>query len=343
LEKRIEIENLWKLYGTNVNQFLSRNPKITNELVSEANLFAAVNNVTLDVYKNEILVIMGLSGSGKSTLLRCINRLIDPSSGTVNIDNENLDHASDEVLRKMRREKMGMVFQNFALLPYSTVLENVAMPLKIRGEGKSERLERSMEMIELVGLKGKENSLPLELSGGQQQRVGIARSLAVNPEIWFLDEPFSALDPLIRREMQDEFLRLQALFHKTILFVTHDFDEAVRIGSRIVIMRDGRVVQTGTPEELVLNPADDYVSTFTKHVNRSKVITTRALMNTDLSIPVNGEPIPSSMLVNDAFVRLKDNVSGIHPVVNNAGERIGSISQPVLMDQVIEMMDQAEI
>ncbi|WP_261399026.1 glycine betaine/L-proline ABC transporter ATP-binding protein [Leisingera daeponensis] len=343
MEKRIEIRDLWKIYGPNVAQFVARNSNPTEEAVREAALFPAVQRVNLDVYKGEILVIMGLSGSGKSTLMRCVNRLIEPEFGSVKVDGQNLEHASPQVLRDIRRKKMGMVFQNFALLPYSTVLENVAMPLKIRGEAKADRLQRALEMIALVGLAGKEGHFPSELSGGQQQRVGIARSLAVNPEIWFLDEPFSALDPLIRREMQDEFLRLQDHFHKTILFVTHDFDEAVRVGNRIVIMRDGKLVQVGSAEELVLNPADEYVSTFTKYVNRTKVITTRSLMNKDPDMAVNGDAIPSDMLVSDAFVRLKGDVSAVRPVVDAKGVRIGSISQSALMEQIIEMMNQAEI
>ena len=204
------------------------------------------------VSRGEIFVIMGLSGSGKSTLVRCLARLIEPTAGEVMFAGRNLLKASPKELIELRRHKMGMVFQHFALLPHLTVLDNVAFPLEIQGVARKDREARAREMTALVGLKGREHNLPQELSGGQQQRVGIARSLATDPDIWFLDEPFSALDPLIRREMQNEFLRLQSVLQKTIVFITHDFDEAIRLADRIAIMQEGRIVQIGTPEELVL-------------------------------------------------------------------------------------------
>ena len=223
---------------------------------------------------------MGLSGCGKSTLVRCLSRLIEPTKGEVMFNGQDLLKANDKDLINIRRHKMGMVFQHFALLPHLTVLGNIAFPLEVQGVERKVREQRAMEVIELVGLKGRERYYPRELSGGQQQRVGIARSLAVEPEIWFLDEPFSALDPLIRREMQDEFLRLQNVLHKTIVFITHDFEEAIRLADRIAIMQEGEIIQVGTPEELVLRPETEYVSEFTRGIPRAKVLTARAVMET---------------------------------------------------------------
>ena len=221
---------------------------------------------------------MGLSGSGKSTIVRCLSRLVEPTSGHILLDGEDLLQASERQLIDLRRRAMGMVFQNFGLLPHLTVLDNVAFPLRIQGKTLSERHVRAREMIELVGLQGREASYPHQLSGGQQQRVGIARSLAVGPELWFLDEPFSALDPLIRRQMQDEFLRLQKMLNKTIVFITHDIIEAFRLADRIAIMREGEVIQIGRPVDIVLNPADDYVAEFTEDVPLLRVLTVRELM-----------------------------------------------------------------
>ena len=223
----------------------------SDEHFAAENYIGAVRDVSFDVQAGEILIIMGLSGSGKSTLIRAITRLNDPTAGQILLDGQDLMKATPDELIELRRHKMGMVFQHFGLLPHRDVLANVAFPLEVRGATREEREARAMEMIKLVGLEGRESYFPRELSGGQQQRVGIARSLAVEPDIWFLDEPFSALDPLIRREMQDEFLRLQRLLKKTIVFITHDFDEAIRLGDRIGIMKDGRLVQLATPEEMV--------------------------------------------------------------------------------------------
>jgi glycine betaine/proline transport system ATP-binding protein len=215
---------------------------------------------------------MGLSGSGKSTVVRCLSRLIEPDHGQVLLDGQDLLTRSDRELIEIRRHKMGMVFQNFGLLPHLTVIENISFPLRLQGLTPAAQRDRAAHVIDLVGLKGRENAYPRQLSGGQQQRVGIARSLAVKPELWFLDEPFSALDPLIRRQMQDEFLRIQRVLKKSIVFITHDFMEALRIADRMAIMRDGRIVQIGTPEELILNPADDYVAQFTGEVPRIKIL-----------------------------------------------------------------------
>ena len=232
----------------------------------------------LHKHKAFLIWLTGLSGSGKSTLLRCISRLTDATGGKIYIEGQDLLAMNDKQLIELRRSKMGMVFQSFALLPHKTVLENIAFPLQIKGGETDESIKKAMEMDELVGLKGRENYFPRELSGGQQQRVGIARSLAVEPDIWFLDEPFSALDPLIRKEMQDEFLRLQGVLNKTILFITHDFDEALRLADRIAIMKDGLIEQLDTPANIVLNPKTEYVRKFTEEVPREKVLKIEAVM-----------------------------------------------------------------
>tara|TARA_Y100001958_G_scaffold142320_1_gene118410 strand:- start:544 stop:1392 length:849 start_codon:yes stop_codon:yes gene_type:complete len=224
---------------------------------------------------------MGLSGSGKSTLLRCMSKLIQPTDGQVFFEGKDLLKASDKELIEIRRHKMGMVFQHFALLPHRTVLQNVAFPLEVQGIDPIKREDRAKEVIKLVGLEGREKYYPRELSGGQQQRVGLARSLAVEPDVWFLDEPFSALDPLIRKEMQNEFLRLQNMLKKTIVFITHDFDEAIRLADRIAIMYEGLIVQVGTPEELITKPATDYVAEFTKDIPRSKLLNAESVMNNE--------------------------------------------------------------
>jgi glycine betaine/proline transport system ATP-binding protein len=276
---QIACRNVWKVFGRNAEEFLrSRAANPTADEMAAADLVGAVQAVSIDVHQGEIFVIMGLSGSGKSTLVRCLSRLIEPTAGEIIFEGRDLLKASERELIEIRRHKMGMVFQHFALLPHQTVLGNVAFPLAIQGIDRTTRVARAHKIIELVGLKGRELYFPRQLSGGQQQRVGIARSLAVEPEIWFLDEPFSALDPLIRREMQDEFLRLQNLLRKTIVFITHDFDEAIRLADRIAIMKDGAIIQVGSPEDLVTRPATDYVREFTRDVQRAKVISARSLM-----------------------------------------------------------------
>ena len=279
-EIKISCRNIWKLYGKNPEKFLNvnnNNPSI--EQIKKENYIPAVRDATIDVKTSEILVIMGLSGSGKSTLLRCMSKLIQPTYGQVFFENKDLLKASDKELIEIRRHKMGMVFQHFALLPHRTVLQNVAFPLEVQGLNDVKREKRAKEVIKLVGLEGREKYYPRELSGGQQQRVGLARSLAVEPDVWFLDEPFSALDPLIRKEMQNEFLRLQNMLKKTIVFITHDFDEAIRLADRIAIMYEGLIVQVGTPEELITKPATDYVAEFTKDVPRSKLLNVSSIMN----------------------------------------------------------------
>ena len=260
VEPIISCSNVWKLYGSEPRAFLQRhNGNPSREAIRKEKYIPAVHDVSFEVYPGEILVIMGLSGSGKSTLVRCLSGLIESTSGQIFIEGLDLLQATPRQMIELRRHKMGMVFQSFALLPHRTVMQNVAFPLEVQGIDRREREQKAQEMIDLVGLKGRERYYPRELSGGQQQRVGLARSLAVGPELWFLDEPFSALDPLIRREMQDEFLRLQSMLQKTIVFITHDFDEALRLSDRIAIMKDGAVDQLGTPEEIVTNPATAYV------------------------------------------------------------------------------------
>ena len=276
---KLVCEGIWKVFGANARAVLERYrfAPPPGALGAEG-LTAAVRDATFSVVEGEIFVIMGLSGSGKSTLVRCMSRLIEPTAGRVGFDGVDLLAADERALIELRRHKMGMVFQHFALLPHLTVLGHVAFPLEIQGVTRVAREARAREMIELVGLAGRERHYPRELSGGQQQRVGIARSLAVRPEVWFLDEPFSALDPLIRRELQGEFMRLQSRLKKTIVFITHDFDEAIRLADRIAIMQDGAIIQIGTPEDLVVKPASDYVAEFTQHIPRAKVLTAGTLM-----------------------------------------------------------------
>jgi glycine betaine/proline transport system ATP-binding protein len=302
--------------------------------VIPAGYIAAVADATLSVSRGEIFVIMGLSGSGKSTLVRCLARLIEPSTGEVMFAGRNLLDASPAELIELRRHKMGMVFQHFALLPHLTVLGNVAFPLEIQGVGRQERDARAREMTELVGLKGREHNLPQELSGGQQQRVGIARSLATNPDIWFLDEPFSALDPLIRREMQNEFLRLQSVLHKTIVFITHDFDEAIRLADRIAIMQDGRIVQIGTPEELLLSPADDYVAEFTRDAPRAKILSARAIARPRR----NGEDIAGSVKADSKVAEFAKEVeasNGAFGVHDADGKLLGVVDRAAVVSVLI--------
>tara|TARA_Y100000590_G_scaffold354141_1_gene407357 strand:+ start:1466 stop:2497 length:1032 start_codon:yes stop_codon:yes gene_type:complete len=295
----IKCESVYKIFGTNSKKMLQNvTGNVDAKAFQEAGCIVGVNNASFEVSKGEMLVVMGLSGSGKSTLLRCISRLTDATSGKIYIDGQDLLSLKNKELIELRRTKMGMVFQSFALLPHKTVLENIAFPLQIKGLKTQDSISKAMNMVKLVGLDKRENYFPRELSGGQQQRVGIARSLAVEPDIWFLDEPFSALDPLIRTEMQDEFLRLQSVLKKTILFVTHDFDEALRLADRIAIMKDGIIEQLDTPANIVLNPATEYVRKFTEKVPREKVLKIEAIMD-----PINDEQNLSDFKVSkDAVI-----------------------------------------
>ena len=275
----IQCDSVYKIFGENAKKMLeSSQGNVDAKTFQDAGCVVGVNNASFEVHNGDLLVVMGLSGSGKSTLLRCISRVTDATSGKIFIDGEDLLALSNKKLIELRRNKMGMVFQSFALLPHKTVLENIAFPLQIKGNSTQDSIKRAKDMVDLVGLDGRENYFPRELSGGQQQRVGIARSLAVEPDIWFLDEPFSALDPLIRKEMQDEFLRLQGVLNKTILFITHDFDEALRLADRIAIMKEGVIEQLDTPANIVLNPATEYVRKFTEEVPREKVLKIESVM-----------------------------------------------------------------
>mgnify|MGYP000521786319 CR=1 FL=1 len=304
----IKCDSVYKIFGSNAKKMLeSSNGNVEAKVFQEAGCIVGVNNASFEVSKGEMLVVMGLSGSGKSTLLRCISRLTEATAGKIFIDGEDLLALNEKKLIELRRNKMGMVLQSFALLPNKTVLENIAFPLQVKGLKTQDSVKKAMDMVELVGLGGRENNFPRELSGGQQQRVGIARSLAVEPDIWFLDEPFSALDPLIRKEMQDEFLRLQGVLKKTILFVTHDFDEALRLADRIAIMKDGIIEQLDTPANIVLNPATEYVRKFTEDVPREKVLKIESVM----------DPIDSSEELSDLQVSKDAIIETVAEVVLN--------------------------
>ena len=328
---KISCRHLWKIFGADPIGFFEKNQGHPSpEAFAASKYIGAVRDVSFDVMDNEILVIMGLSGSGKSTLIRAITRLNDPTAGEVMMDGKNLLNASPSELIAIRRHKMGMVFQNFGLLPHRNVIDNVAFPLEVSGMSRTLRDAKAREMLKLVGLEGREAYFPRELSGGQQQRVGIARSLAVGPEIWFLDEPFSALDPLIRREMQDEFIRLQKLLRKTILFITHDFDEAIRLADRIGIMKDGELVQLATPQEMVLHPANDYVREFVKIAPRDKILTLATIAR-----PLSGD-CPSQGL--DGATKLCDAAAQIlasdhrFAVLNHDQQAVGTVTRQDLIE-----------
>lgn len=277
---KIEIKNLYKIFGSNPQQSLKRmQAGISKEdLLKETGHTVGVHNVSFTVEQGEIFVVMGLSGSGKSTLVRCINRLIEPTAGEIYIDGKNITQLPAEGLRLLRQKKLSMVFQRFALFPHRTILQNVAYGLEIQGIEKNIRWKKAQAVLETVGLKEWSSAYPEQLSGGMQQRIGLARALAVNPDILLMDEPFSALDPLIRKEMQEELVELQEKLQKTIIFITHDLDEALKLGDRIAIMKDGLIDQIGTPEEILTNPATEYVSTFVTDVDRSKILKAENIM-----------------------------------------------------------------
>ena len=322
----ISCKSVYKIFGDNAPKlFKESNGIVDPNYFQSEGCIVGVNNASFEVDNGEILVIMGLSGSGKSTLLRCISRLTEPTAGQIILDGHDMLSLSPKELIEIRREKMGMVFQNFALLPHKTVLENIAFPLQVKGINTKDSINKALEMTELVGLKGRENYFPRELSGGQQQRVGIARSLAVEPGIWFLDEPFSALDPLIRKEMQNEFIRLQSLLNKTILFVTHDFDEALRLADRIAIMKEGVIEQLDTPANIVLNPATDYIKKFTQDVPREKVLKIEDVMlknNTDSKSSISISKDELIEKVAEKILSCDTAVNVVDPKNNNV---VGSI------------------
>lgn len=297
----LRVEGLWKIFGPKADKIMgtAQADLSRQELLSQTGCLAAVKDISFEVARGEVFVIMGLSGSGKSTLVRLLTRLIEPTAGHVTINGEDVTQASTTKLRTLRRKHMSMVFQQFGLLPHRKVIDNVAYGLEVRGESKAVRQARAQEMVELVGLSGYEQSFPDQLSGGMQQRVGLARALAVDPEVLFFDEPFSALDPLIRRDMQNEVVRLHEEVGKTMVFITHDLQEALKIGDRILIMRDGEIVQVGTPAEVVANPADDYVRDFVSEVPRSHVLTLRYVVRQ----PRPGEALDGPIMQADQVVR----------------------------------------
>ncbi|NKB76996.1 MAG: betaine/proline/choline family ABC transporter ATP-binding protein [Gammaproteobacteria bacterium] len=344
-ENAIEIQDVWKIFGDRWQEALDdvrTNARSKNEILEKYNCVVGVSNVSFNIKRGEIFCVMGLSGSGKSTLVRHINRLLEPSAGRIMVNGQDVMAIDQESLRKFRNEHIAMVFQNFALMPHRSVIDNVAMPLEIRGVSKNQRTEIAENTLAMVELKGWGNKFAHELSGGMQQRVGLARALAADPEVLLMDEPFSALDPLIRRQLQNEFMQLAKGMNKTTVFITHDLDEAVRIGHRIAIMKDGKVVQVGTPEQIVMNPADDYVADFVAGISRLKVVRAHAVMTpiadfTTLhgaisdDAPTFNEDANLSMLIEQA-------IGSESPLIiqDSNGTRVGVITRADLLQTVIE-------
>ena len=331
---KIVCKNVWKIFGTypkrtleNLDRSLSR-----AQVQEQTGHVIGVNDVSFEISKGETFVVMGLSGSGKSTLVRCISRLIEPTAGQMIIDGEDIMSYSDARLTELRRFRMSMVFQHFGLFPHRKVIDNISFGLEIRGMDKAERKKKAMEVLEKVGLHGWAEHYPRELSGGMQQRVGVARAMAVDPEILIFDEPFSALDPLIRREMQDELLKIQSEVHKTMIFITHDFLEAIKMGDHIAIMKDGEVVQIGTPEEIVANPIDDYVREFTEDVPRYKVLSVGKIMR-EASAAVKGDGAPrvSESAKLDSLIDTVIAANGPLAVVDEAEHIVGEIDQSMIL------------
>ena len=332
----IAVERLWKVFGPKPERVpgspladLSR-----PELRAKTGCLAAVRDVSFDIQSGEVFVVMGLSGSGKSTLVRCLTRLIEPTSGEVRIDGESVREMSAKRLRELRRHRVAMVFQHFGLLPHRQVLDNVAYGLEIQGLGRSQRHQRAAQVLDLVGLNGHEHQYPDQLSGGMQQRVGLARALATDPAVLLFDEPFSALDPLIRRDMQAEVRRLHAEVGKTMVFITHDLAEALTLGDRIAVLRDGDLVQVGTPEDLVGAPADDYVADFVRDVPRADVLTVRWITRPVADgEAVDGEPLPATTVIRDALARVLHAERPV-PVVDGS-ERLGVVDAGQLLPVLV--------
>ena len=326
---KLSVRNLWKIFGPDPQGVVSGDFEDMSHSERLAHVrgnghFVAAADVSFDVPQGHIFVIMGLSGSGKSTVLRSISRLIEPTLGQVFLDGVDLLRATPRELIEIRRHKMGMVFQNFGLLPHLDVVQNVAFPLKAQRQPRDKRRAHARKMIELVGLKGKEHAYPHELSGGQQQRVGIARSLAVEPELWFLDEPFSALDPLIRSQMQDEFLRFQTQLSKTIIFVTHDFLEALKLADSICIMKEGEIVQIGSPAEIVLRPADDYVRKFVGNVPLANVLRAEDVMSPIWKDDKDHPQVARDAILDEAIKLFDENTETVD-VTDTDGTVLGSL------------------
>ncbi len=340
----IKIQNVWKIFGNTSKEALDaiQNKNISKqEALENFNSVIGVSNVSFDVKNGEIFCVMGLSGSGKSTLVRHINRLLEPTSGKILINNQDVMQFNKKNLQELRNKKIGMVFQNFALMPHRSVLDNIAMPLEIRGISKNDRIDVANKILSVVELQGWGNKYAHELSGGMQQRVGLARALAADPEFLLMDEPFSALDPLIRRQLQTEFIKLSKQMKKTTVFITHDLDEAVRVGHRIAIMRDGMVIQIGTPEEIVINPADEYVADFVKGISRLKVVQAKTIMlpikeyeNKFGKIPEDSEKVQENDVLSKLIER---SISKDKPIVVSKNDlKLGVITQSDLLKAVIE-------
>ena len=341
----IQIQNVWKVFGNNSKEALDaiQNKKISKtEALENYNSVIGVSDVSFDVKQGEIFCVMGLSGSGKSTLVRHINRLLEPTSGKILINGQDVMGLDRENLQELRNKKIGMVFQNFALMPHRSVVDNIAMPLEIRGVSKNDRLDAANKILEIVELQGWGNKFAHELSGGMQQRVGLARALAADPEFLLMDEPFSALDPLIRRQLQAEFIKLSKQMKKTTVFITHDLDEAVRVGHRIAIMRDGKVIQIGTPEEIVVSPADEYVADFVKGISRLKVVQAKTIMQSIESYEsANGKLNENSNSVGEnellsKLIELSKSSEGPLIVKDDNQNNVGVLTQSDLLKAVIE-------
>ena len=333
----VACRNVWKVYGPKAESIVgSPNAALPRQqLMEKTGCVAAVRDVSFEVQPGEVFVVMGLSGSGKSTLVRCLTRLIEPTAGQVLIDGEDVLKIGEERLREIRRTKVSMVFQHFGLLPHRRIIENVAFGLEVRGVEKAERLAAAQKVIEVVGLDGWADSYPDELSGGMQQRVGLARALATDPEIMLFDEPFSALDPLIRRDMQDEVVRLQKEVKKTMIFITHDLMEALKLGDRIAIMKDGHFVQVGTPEEVVAHPADDYVADFIRDVPRAHVLTVRTIMRPAGDASDYAGDVAAATVVQDLLPMLVEEHRP-YRVIDN-GAQIGIVDRTAVLSAMIEV------
>jgi glycine betaine/proline transport system ATP-binding protein len=332
----VSCRNVWKIYGPKADKIVGTPdadlPRA--ELLEKTGCVAAVRDVSFDVTAGEVFVVMGLSGSGKSTLVRMINRLHDPTAGQVLIDGEDVMRVSDEHLREIRRKKIAMVFQHFGLFPHRRIVDNVGYGLEIQDVDKTERSTKAEEVLEIVGLAGWGASYPDELSGGMQQRVGLARALCTDPEIMLFDEPFSALDPLIRRDMQDEVIRLQQEVRKTMIFITHDLAEALKLGDRIAIMKDGKFVQVGTPEEVVAQPADDYVADFTRDVPRTHVLTARTIMRSgDGEADYAGE-VAADTIVQDLLPLVVTNDRPYRVI--DEGTQVGVVDRTAVLRAMVE-------
>ncbi|MDT9683252.1 glycine betaine/L-proline ABC transporter ATP-binding protein [Streptomyces sp. TRM76323] len=331
------VRGLWKVYGPKADR-VPRDPELAGlspaDLRARTGCTAAVRDVSFDVHQGEVFVVMGLSGSGKSTLVRCLTRLVEPTSGTLEIDGDDVLAMDGGRLRELRRRRAAMVFQHFGLLPHRSVLDNVAYGLEIQGVGRAERRARAAEFVAKVGLAGLEHRRPGQLSGGQQQRVGLARALAVDPQVLLFDEPFSALDPLIRRDMQEEVVRLHREEGRTMVFITHDLGEALRVGDRIALMRDGRIVQVGTPEEIVGAPADDYVRDFVRDVPREQVVTVRTAMRPVRADDAGSGPaLPPAATVSEAITAAARGGGAPVRVVEN-GRCLGVVDPQTLLGVV---------